>query len=212
MATMAGALYSNPWLNSKLFERVRPGYVISAVLHIVVFAVVAYFLAAGPSVSVSTDDEPHFAELVAVPPQRKHVQPPPLFRPAQTPSLPKLTTEVPALPIPPFDEIRRAPETVVSVAPPAPPDIVNPSPVQRGGIMYPLKARIADKTGYVDLRFTIEPNGSVGDLRVIAEVPPGYGFADAAEKAFATWRFQPRLMNGKPAAASAIYRVTFRLR
>jgi hypothetical protein len=38
----------------------------------------------------------------------------------------------------------------------------------------------------------------------------GYGFADAARKAFPKWRFEPKLVDGKPVAAPARIRVSFK--
>jgi len=66
-------------------------------------------------------------------------------------------------------------------------------------------------SGVVDFQFTLEADGSVGDLKVQQEVPAGFGFADAAKAAFVHWKFAPNLVDGKPVATTAYYRFTSRI-
>jgi outer membrane biosynthesis protein TonB len=45
---------------------------------------------------------------------------------------------------------------------------------------YPPCAEKMRVSGVVDFQFTLEADGSVGDLKVLQEVPAGFGFAHAA--------------------------------
>ena len=65
--------------------------------------------------------------------------------------------------------------------------------------------------GYVDFEFTVTEEGKVGNPKVIAEEPKGYGFADSAMKVFPRWRFQPEIVDGKPVATQAFYRFSFKI-
>jgi TonB family protein len=80
-------------------------------------------------------------------------------------------------------------------------------------IVHPLFTECAiyrGVSGIVDFAFTVEPDGSVGDVKIIQEVPAGFGFAQAAEAVIPQWQFQPRLIDGKPVAFPASYRITMR--
>ncbi len=209
---MAHALYSTPWFNTAMIKRIRPGYVVSSILHLVFFTVLAYMLSVHAVQPLPPDDVSQATTLVEMPSKPKLVVLEPTFHPVETPTLAKVATDVPSLPIPPFEDLKRAPNTVVSMEPPAPPVIANPSPVSRGGLVYPSKALEADVHGFVDFDFTIGTDGSVQNPVVTAEVPEGYGFKDAATKAFATWKFVRKLVNGKAVPAPARIRLTFRLK
>ncbi len=45
--------------------------------------------------------------------------------------------------------------------------------------------------GCAGVLFRLGPDGRPVDLRVVVEIPPGFGFGDAAEKAIAATRFRP---------------------
>jgi protein TonB len=66
-------------------------------------------------------------------------------------------------------------------------------------------------TGVVDFEFTVEADGSVGDPKLIQEVPAGFGFADAAMAVFPQFKFKPRLVDGMPVAFPGTYRFNFRM-
>ena len=209
---MAHALYSTPWFNTDILKRIRPGYVVSAILHVIFFIVLAYVLAVHAVQPLPPDEASQTATLVEMPPTPKLVTLEPTFHPEQTPTLAKVVIDVPQLPIPPFEDLKRAPNTVVSMEPPAPPVVANPSPISRGGLVYPRKALEADVHGFVDFDFTIGTDGSVQNPVVTAEVPQGYGFRDAASAAFPTWKFLPKIVNGKAVPAPARIRLTFKLK
>jgi TonB family protein len=134
----------------------------------------------------------------------------PTFIPQVAPRLANVPTTVMDLPIPAQTELKHtaAPTVVVAETPQV---IINPKPITRTIPGYPERAEDRQIEGYVDFDFTIEPDGSVGNPKVVAEVPEGYGFANSAQKAFPQWKFAPKLINGKPTSAPAKIRVSFRL-
>jgi TonB family protein len=76
---------------------------------------------------------------------------------------------------------------------------------------YPARADSEQKEGFVEFKFTIEPNGSLADVIAIQEVPANYGFLQCAAPVFPHFKFQPDIVNGVPVATSAVYRLVFRL-
>jgi TonB family protein len=77
---------------------------------------------------------------------------------------------------------------------------------------YPNGAEDDQVQGYVDFEFVIEPDGSVGDPKVTAEMPEAFGFADAAIKVFPKWKFTPQTVDGATVPTKAYYRFSFKLR
>jgi protein TonB len=75
---------------------------------------------------------------------------------------------------------------------------------------FPSCADYRHVSGIVDVEFTVEPDGSVGDLEVVQEVPAAFGFGKAFSDAFAQWKFEPKLVEGKPTAFRAHYHFTAR--
>lgn len=75
---------------------------------------------------------------------------------------------------------------------------------------YPDRARNAGQTGWVDLEFTVRPNGSVGDIRVMRSEPIGV-FDEAAREAVGRWRFEAVKRDGEAVAQRARIRVRFTL-
>ena len=65
--------------------------------------------------------------------------------------------------------------------------------------VYPPQALRNGTKGWVELEFTITPNGTVRDIQVVAAEPRGV-FDGAATDAVAAWRFRPRVVNGQPVA------------
>jgi len=211
---MVRAIPINPWRWADVFERVRPGFAVSAALHIGLFFVLAYFLAFHPGLPVQ---EPKTEETVTVieapkppPPAMIEIPKVPTFKPMVTRPIKGLDVKVPPFVLPPVDDTRIATQQTTT-EPPAPAVIINPKPIYRGGLDYPERAAEANRSGYVIFSFIIRKDGSVGDPQVIEEVPDGYGFATAAKKAFPKWRFDPKLVDGKPVDAPAQIRVTFQL-
>jgi protein TonB len=209
---MVRAIPINPWRLTDFLERVRPGIAVSAALHVGLFMALAYFLAFHPTIQVQAPTPEEVLKYVELPkpPPKPVVQNNSVFHPEPTPTIEAVHTSVGTLVLPAEDFHRGTPTTTTSTET-APPVIINPKPIYRGGLVYPDRAAEAGMSGYVDFSFIIEPDGSVGDPQVIAEVPDGYGFAAAAKKAFPKWRFDPKLVDGKPVAAPAQIRVSFKL-
>lgn len=101
-----------------------------------------------------------------------------------------------------------------AAATPAPAEsIVSASTLRQVRIVeprYPDRARNAGQTGWVDLEFTVRPNGSVGDIRVMRSEPIGV-FDEAAREAVGRWRFEAVKRDGEAVAQRARIRVRFTL-
>jgi len=212
---MVRAIPSNPLWSADFLARIRPGFALSAALHIGLLTALAYFLAFQPAMQAPPDEQQRETiTVIQVPPSTPpKPQVTSIFHPDRAPAIEDVHTTVGTLPLPSkqiFD--RPPPTTVTTIEPPVVAIIIDPQPIYRGGLVYPDKAVDRGMPGYVDFSFIIEPDGSVGNPQVIAEAPAGYGFAAAAQKAFAKWRFEPKLVDGKPTASPAQIRVTFQLK
>jgi len=75
---------------------------------------------------------------------------------------------------------------------------------------YPTIARRANKQGMVVVKFLITKSGSVTSVQVLKS-PGGLGFADAAKKAVAQWRYETPVMHGQPVSAWCIVPIRFEL-
>ncbi|HSN72539.1 MAG TPA: TonB family protein [Steroidobacteraceae bacterium] len=83
-------------------------------------------------------------------------------------------------------------------------------PVVRASPEYPVSARARGTEGFVDLQFTVDRTGSVVDIIVIAASPEGV-FEAPTLAAASRWKFQPKLVEGRPVAVRVRTRVWFRL-
>lgn len=106
-------------------------------------------------------------------------------------------------------------------APQQPAPVAEPVPARTPGIVaadefdrvasrdpvYPSEALRNKTSGWVELEFTITPNGAVRDVAVVGSEPSGV-FDAAASDALAEWRFRPRVVNGQPVAQRS--RITMR--
>jgi len=75
---------------------------------------------------------------------------------------------------------------------------------------YPRTALARQIEGYVDVLFTVTETGSVTSPKILAAEPAGV-FEDAVLAAVVRWRFQPKLLNGRPIAFPAKTRLSFKL-
>jgi protein TonB len=211
---MVRAIPVNQWWRADFLERIRPGFALSAALHVGLLTALAYYLAFHPPVLAPPEEQGPVLTMIPPPAPPPKPQPPvktSVFQPTETPALAEVHTAVGPLQLPPVEIFERPQTTTPQTQPPAQRVVTNPEPIYRGGLVYPDRAVEDDVSGYVDFNFIIEPDGSVGDPQVTAEVPDGYGFAASAKKAFPHWRFKPQLVDGKPVAAPARIRVTFKL-
>ena len=74
--------------------------------------------------------------------------------------------------------------------------------------VYPENARKKGIEGWVELAFTVTPNGTVEDVEV-RNASPANVFDDAATRAIRGWRFKPVERNGEKVAQRAMVRLRF---
>jgi protein TonB len=76
--------------------------------------------------------------------------------------------------------------------------------------VYPAEARRTRRQGWVDVVFTVQPDGSVSGATV-ADADPRYVFDRAALAAVSRWQFTPGAQDGKAVASQLRQRIEFRL-
>ncbi len=78
------------------------------------------------------------------------------------------------------------------------PALAEPSPVTEVSPTYPAAAASAGVEGDATVLLSVAPDGTVMDVGLIRETPPGYGFGAAAIDATRQWRFvSPTFEGGK---------------
>lgn len=75
---------------------------------------------------------------------------------------------------------------------------------------YPREAVMRGLEGWVRVRFTILPDGSVANPTVVAAEPPRI-FNQEAMRAILRWKFRPRIVDGQAVAREAEQTIDFRL-
>ncbi len=73
---------------------------------------------------------------------------------------------------------------------------------------FPDSAREQDLAGFVDLEFTVNPDGSVADVTVLKSQPVGI-FDKSAVAAVSQWRYRPIARDGAPVSEHARLRLNF---
>jgi len=68
---------------------------------------------------------------------------------------------------------------------------------------YPPKAKQRGISGWVELEFTIGPAGTVEDLKILRSNPRGV-FDRATLRAVRRWRYNPKMVAGKPVSRSGV--------
>lgn len=125
-----------------------------------------------------------------------------------TPSVPSaLALHVPSTPV------EAAPASAVHARPAATADATGaavPVLTHRVEPAYPPEAKRTRRQGWVDVTFTVQPDGSVSGASV-ADAEPKYVFDRAALAAVSRWQFSPGMQDGKPVAAQVRQRIEFRL-
>ncbi len=203
-------------------------FLISAISGIVIALVL--FLIMHSLISGSRDlnrdrDQPLRLDFIQVDPDEleniKQRKPPPEPEPPEKPPPPpKLTVNNPERPPQEMPQMEM-PKISLAVAsgdgpylggwsagdPVAEGDVI---PIVRIEPQYPREALIEGISGYVLVEFTIEPDGSVSDLKVL-ESQPKRMFDRNAIRAIYKWKFRPRIVDGKPVARRATQRLDFNL-
>jgi protein TonB len=75
---------------------------------------------------------------------------------------------------------------------------------------YPSSALYNKKEGYVTLEFTIQPDGSAADPKVV-DAKPRRVFDSAAKNALLRSKFKPKVVDGKPVPSRATFTYQFNL-
>ena len=84
-------------------------------------------------------------------------------------------------------------------------------PVVRVNPQYPIRAAEQGVEGWVELEFTITASGTVKDPVVVAAKPARI-FDVEALRAIGKWRYNPKIVDGKPVERSGVrVRLRFRL-
>lgn len=87
----------------------------------------------------------------------------------------------------------------------------DPMPVAAIPPQYPREALTQGLEGWVRVEFTIEPDGSVSDARVVDAHPRRGIFDREALRAIQRWRFRPKVEGGEPIASRAGYTIEFKM-
>ncbi len=81
-------------------------------------------------------------------------------------------------------------------------------PIVRIDPQWPREALIEGTEGWVEVEFTILPDGSVADVEVIASEPARL-FDRNAVRAILRWKFKPRIVEGEAVSRRATQRIDF---
>jgi len=76
-------------------------------------------------------------------------------------------------------------------------------PLVRPAARYPQRAQARGVQGWVHLRFTVTPQGTTKDVKVLDADPQGY-FEKAAISAVEKYKYKPRVENGVPVEESGV--------
>jgi len=75
---------------------------------------------------------------------------------------------------------------------------------------YPTTAVRANQEGWVEVTFTVTPEGTVDDVKVV-DAEPRHVFDRAATEAASRWKFQPATQDGNPVPSQDKRRIVFKL-
>ncbi|MFV9645737.1 MAG: energy transducer TonB [Desulfobacterales bacterium] len=74
--------------------------------------------------------------------------------------------------------------------------------------IYPYRARRLNITGKVDVKFLVDENGYVSNIKILKSTPPGI-FGESVLKALASWRFSPGEVRGHAVSTWVITTIQF---
>jgi TonB family protein len=75
--------------------------------------------------------------------------------------------------------------------------------VSAAGPVYPPQARSQGIEGYAVVRYDVDAEGRVGNVRVVESSPRGV-FDESARQAVSRWQFRPAERNGQPSAVNGL--------
>jgi periplasmic protein TonB len=124
---------------------------------------------------------------------------------------PAQAAPVPAIATPPAAPVQTAPAAAAPDALAHADDVVSASTLERLTYVepeYPLLAREQGTSGWVDLAFNVQLDGSVNDVAVLASDPKNM-FEHDAIAAVRKWRYRPAQRDGGPVVQRARLRIRF---
>ena len=83
-------------------------------------------------------------------------------------------------------------------------------PLVRINPQYPRNELLAGVEGWVKVRFTVEPDGSVSSPKVVESKPPRV-FDSSALRAIKKWKFKPKVVNGIAVQQAGTQVIEFKL-
>ena len=83
-------------------------------------------------------------------------------------------------------------------------------PLVRINPQYPRNELLAGVEGWVKVRFTVEPDGSVSSPKVVESKPPRV-FDSSALRAIKKWKFKPKVVNGVSVSQDGTQIIEFKL-
>ena len=190
-------------------KRASTATIITIIVSVIFHAAVLYYVASTWGIIPTAEVTNKENVVIAVPPPPPPPPPPPetvvqekpRFRPRPVPP-PPVAVKVPPAPLkaqPP------APSTADATTMVSDKEVID-SPISKSPPRYPPRALEGEKEGKVELSITINPDGSVGEVRVVSASPAGY-FEDAAVTAVKKWRYRA---TGRTIADARV-EVTFKL-
>ena len=76
--------------------------------------------------------------------------------------------------------------------------------------IYPYRARRLNITGKVNVKFLVDENGYVSNIKVLKSTPPGI-FNDSVLKALPSWRFSPGKVRGRAVSTWVVTSIEFKM-
>lgn len=86
----------------------------------------------------------------------------------------------------------------------------NVIPIARINPIYPKRAKMMKKEGFVKLEFTITTFGTVKDVKVVESKPEGL-FESSAKRAILKWKFRAKMEEGQAVEQRAMLQIDFKL-
>jgi len=167
-------------------------------------------------VNLTPPPPPPAADTPPPPPSKPEIVAPPPLVQMPVPPVQLVATTPDPVPVPSPMPVMSSPGPSASVAPPAPPSIVQGGDLGAQMVAgkpprYPIESRRKREQGTVVLSLTLGVDGSVESI-VIAQSSGSKRLDDAARDAVRGWRWKPIIRNGQPARVKGVVEIPFVLR